>query len=444
MRKKEAIIYISKSVANNWQIPSTSDNRGVNAVYSDNVFAIIFHLIVRLNLSQQAALQQLERRKLIEVQVCSQATRSKRISGIKKDNGEGFKNLVINDEGYSFHRVVPHETESYDIYKFQGDSKAAVKPKKFSKFNNPKKISKLNIPKESKESKELCTVNKAIKDWLSANENEVHILKSFLALDDVSTFNILIPYFPNRAIKRGREEIDIFEKLESIKNKHELMPDILKENKDNNNQHPVPSDEIKAILVHFPYQNKEVGSDAKLNYLTAFWLTCHKTRLNYLLYFKEKKKLDADNRYSILLKRTNKSLIVNITQTKGTGRRAVPTRLKATIKLPTLTPKAPFLSIDELEVNSKGYVIDIDVSDCGLTFPFEEYVGGIATGNAAQRLGEWFNWINRYTNLEDKLYSYYHQLSPSEVTKYNAMPEFKQNPFTVFKRNPFVLPLSLK
>lgn len=443
MRKKEAIIYISKSVLNSWQIPSTSDKRGVNAVYSDNVFAIIHHLIERLNLSQQAALQQLERRKLIEMEVWSQATRSKRISGIKKDkikknNRKGFKNLVINDEGYSFHRTTPHDTESYNIFRFQGDSKGIVKPNKISKLNIPKESSKPN------ESKKLNTVNKEIKDWLSTNKNEVHILKSFLALDDVSTFNILIPYFPSRAIKRGEKKANIFEKHEIIKIKHEPMPDTLKENKDNSVLQSVGSNEIKAVLVHFPYQNKGVESNEQLNYLTAFWLTCHKTRLNYLLYFKENKKLDADNTYSILLKRTDKSLIVNLTQTYGTGRREVDTSFKATIKLPIMTPKASSLSIDELEVNSKGYVIDVDVLGYGLTFPFKRCVGGIVTGNAVQKLGEWFNWINRYANLEDELYSYYHQLSPSEVDKYNAMPEFKHKPFTVFKRNPFVLPLSLK
>lgn len=441
MRKKEAIIYISKSVANSWQIPSTSDKRGVNAVYSDNVFAIIFHLIVRLNLSQQAALQQLERRKLIEMEVWSQATRSKRISGIKKDkikknNRKGFKNLVINDEGYSFHRTIPHDTESYNIFVFQGDSKEIVKPNKISKLNIPKESSEAN------ESKKLNTVNKAIKDWLSTNKNEVHILKSFLALDDVSTFNILIPHFPSRAIKRGEKKANIFEKHEIIKIKQEPMPDILNKKKDNSAQQFVASNEIKAVLVHFPYQNKGVGSDGEFNYLTAFWLTCHKTKLNYLLYFKEKKKLDANNTYSISLKRTSKSLIVNITQTKGTGRRSAPTQLKTTIKLPTMSPKTSSLSIDELEVNSKETVIDVDVSNYKLALPFERYVGGITTENVARHLGKWLNWINRYANLEDELYSYYHQLSPSEVTKYNAMPEFKKNPFTVFKRNAFVLPLS--
>jgi hypothetical protein len=449
MRKKEAIIYISKTVFDNWDIPSTNDKRGVNSVFSDNVFAIIHHLVVRLNIPQQAAMQQLERRKLIQEEVCSQATRSKRISGIrddknKKNNRKGFKNLIINDEGYSFHRIVPHETESYDIFIFQGDSRAVVKPNKLSKLNNPRKISKLNIPKKSSKSntsKKLSTVKQAIKDWLSTNENEVHTLKSFLALDVVSTFNILIPYFPNRAIKGDGKETNIFEKYEGIKNKHELMPDIFKENKGNNAKQPVASDEIKAVLVHFPYQNTNIGSNTQLNYLSAIWLTCHKTRLNYLLYFKDENKIKNESKYSILIRRTSKSLIVNLTQTIGTGRRTAKILLKATVQLPTVTPKKSSPSINELPISSIGCVIDIDVSDHELCCPFENHVKGISPQDAAQHIGKWLKWINRYANLDGEFYNYYHQLSPSDVAKYNAMAEFKQNPFTVFPSNPIVLPL---
>lgn len=435
MRKKEAIVYISKSVIDNWQVPFASDKRGVNAVYSDNVFAIIYHLIVRLNISQQAALQQLERRKLVEMEVWSQATRSKRISKIKKDrnkknNRKGFKNLVISEEGYSFQRTITHDTESYNIYNFQGDSRPIIKNSK--------------LPKAKAKAK-AKTINQMIEEWLSTNEKDVFTLKSFLALDNVSTFNMLIPFFPNHTIpQKSKEKItDVFEKLNGIKDKHTLIPKP-PENSAYSDVRSKQNDGIKAVLIHFPYQNTDIANNTKLNYLSAFWLTCHKTRLNYLLYFKEKKRLDSDNRYSISLRRTNKSLIVNVKQTKGTGRRVVETQLKATIKLPTITPEESTISIDKLEVNSKGYVIDVDVSNYDLTFPFEEYVGGIATGNVAQHLGKWFNWINRYANLEDELYSYYHQLPPSEVTKYNSMAEFKDNPFTVFKRNPFVLPLSLK
>lgn len=431
MRKKEAIVYISKSVVNSWKIPATSDKRGVNAVYSDNVFAIIFHLIVRLNISQQAALQQLERRKLIKMEVCSQATRSKRISGIKKDkikknNKKGFKNLIINDEGYSFHRIAPQDTESYNIFKFQGDSKVVVKPNKSSKIKTLKKLS---------------IKNQAIKDWLSSHKKEIFNLKLFLALDVISTFNILIPFLPYRAIaKKGKGITDSFEKLNNTKGKQQLMPKPLNDSTHNDVQSK-SNDEIKAVLVHFSYKNINVPNNTEPSYLTAFWLTCHNTRLNYLIYFNENNKLDSGSRYSILLKRTSKSLIVNLTQTKGTGRREGKTFFKATIKLPTTTPQGSFLSIDELEVNSKGYAIEVDVTDYDLTFPFEGYREGISTISVVQSLGKWLNWINRYANLESELYSYYHQLSPSEVTKYNAMPEFKQNPFTVFPSNPFVLPL---
>jgi hypothetical protein len=191
---------------------------------------------------------------------------------------------------------------------------------------------------------------------------------------------------------------------------------------------PKRNDGIKAVLVHFPYKNLDTSDNTEPSYLTAFWLTCHKARLNYLLYFKENNKLDSDSRYSILLKRTSKSLIVNLTQTKGTGRREGKTFFKATIKLPTTPSQGTFLSIDELEVNSTGYTIEVDVTDYGLSFPFEKYREGISTISVVQSLGKWFNWINRYANLENELYSYYHQLSPSEVTKYNAMPEFKKKP----------------
>jgi hypothetical protein len=427
MRKKDAIVYISQSVIDNWQVPSPSNNRGVNAVYSDNVFAIIYHLTLRLNISQQAAVQQLEHRKLIEEEVCSQATRSKRVSGIKKDknNRKGFKNLVIDDEGYSFHRTAPHETKIYDIYKFQGDNKVIVKPNRLFKANTAKRLN-IKYP--------------AIQSWLSNHANEVHTLKSFLKVDDIYIFNVLIPYFQHRENKRKEKIIDKIAKLESIKNKETLMPKFANESISNNIR-PKPNDEIKSVLVHFPYKNLDTSKNTVPSYLTAFWLTCHKTRLNYLLYLKENNRLCSGSRFSMQLKRTNKSLIVNLIQTKGTGRREGKTFFKATIKLPTTTSQGTFLSIDELEINSKGYAIEVDITDYGLTFPFEGYGEGISTISVVQSLGKWFKWINRYTNLENELYSYYHQLSPSDVTKFNAMPEFKQNPFTVFPSNPFVLPL---
>ena len=429
MRKKEAIIYISKSVVDNWKIPVTNDKRGVNAVYSDNVFAIIYHLIMRLNISQQAALQQLERRKLVEMEVWSQATRSKRISKIKKDrnkknNRKGFKNLVINEEGYSFQRTITNDTESYEIYKFQGDNKPIVK------INKPIKIN---------------TATQVIKNWLSIHTKEIHTLNSFLQLGDDSIFNILIPHLPYSAIKRGAKEVDNFEKLERVKNKHKLMPKPSQKNSYIDQQPEIKlTNEIRAIVIDFPYQSTDTSGELQENHLSAVWLTCYKTKLNYLLYFEGTEKLNSKNEYSALLKRTNKSLIINVTQTSGTGRRNREISFKAMISLPTIAPKKLSPSIDGLPINSIGCIINVDVLNLSLSFPFDKNVSGISAKEATQNLGKWFNWINRYANLEDELYSYYHQLSPSEVTKYNAMPEFKDNPFTVFKRNPFVLPLSLK